>query len=281
MFRSRMSAILAIAAVLAIGSAAVTSCYHPGPPTNPPPTTTTTSTSFVPTMGQLTIAPSDGAPGTIVSVQGSNCISQAGHVEVFLATTEAPTTRLVQVVTGAQPPGFPGDWSTALTVPQVVGGSDYLIEAQCWGDGTGFGHPGVQVVYFNYNSSPFTVDPSAATTTTPTTVPQGQLAVAPSDGAAGTIVSVQGSNCVSDAGHIEVFLATTENPSFRLFERDAIAANNPPGNWSVELFTIPGGLVPGSDYEIEAQCWGDGTPFGQPGQQVLYFTYTPQPFTVD
>src|SRR5262249_20101212 len=112
-------------------------------------TTTTTSTSFVPTQGQVTVAPSDGASGTVVNVQGSNCVSDAGHIEVFLATTEAVTTRLAEGDALADSVGSPGDWSAAFTVPQgVAAGSDYLIEAQCWGDGTGFGHPGMQVVYF-------------------------------------------------------------------------------------------------------------------------------------
>lgn len=125
--------------------------------------------------------------------------------------------------------------------------------------------------------------PSPSTTTTTTMAPlepQGQLGVAPSDGPAGTVVRVQGSFCRSDAGHIEVFLATTEAPSTRLSESDAIAVSTLPANWSVEL-TIPQGTASGSDYVIEAQCWGDGTGLGHPGQQVEYFAYTGSSFTVD
>jgi len=118
------------------------------------------------------------------------------------------------------------------------------------------------------------------TTTTTTTVPQGQVALTPSDGVAGTVVSVRGSGCVSDAGHVEVFLATTEAPSTRLAESDTVVVNAQPGNWGVEL-TIPQSTASGSDYVITAQCWGDGTPFGHGGQQVLYFAYDPHPFTVD
>jgi hypothetical protein len=123
-------------------------------------------------------------------------------------------------------------------------------------------------------------DPPPTTTTTPTTLPQGQIGVAPTDGPIGTVVNVLGSNCVSDAGHIEVFLATTEDPTTRLTQSGVVADARPPGNWSVAL-TVPAGVAPGSDDLVEAQCWSDGTPFGHPGQQVLYFAYTSQPFTVD
>jgi hypothetical protein len=125
--------------------------------------------------------------------------------------------------------------------------------------------------------------PTSTTTTTATTVPslpQGQLAVSPADGAPGAAIGVQGSWCISDFGQAEIFLATSEDPSTHVAESYVRASPYQPGNWSAEL-TIPQGVAPGSDYLIEAQCWGDGTPFGHPGQQVEYFAYNSSPFTVD
>ena len=159
MFRSRLFTVVAIAGVLAFGTAALTQCSPGIDPTKlPPPSTTTTTTRVPPIQGQLTVAPSDGAGGAVISVQGSGCISDAGHVEVFLATAENPSARLVEVQTGVVS-APPGDWSVDLTIPEATApGSDYLIEAQCWGDGTPFGLGGMQVEYFAYNAEPFTVD---------------------------------------------------------------------------------------------------------------------------
>jgi len=121
-----------------------------------------------------------------------------------------------------------------------------------------------------------TIELSSATTLPPTVPLTG---VVPTEGMPGTMVAVQGSECISDAGHIEVFFVSDADPFARLAESDAIAASTPPGDWSVNL-RIPDDVVPGDGYEIDAQCWGDGTPFGHPGQQVEYFGYDPQPFTV-
>jgi hypothetical protein len=249
MFQTRVSAILTIAGVLAVGSAAVTDCYGGG------------------TTNNRLLAPSGAPHGTDEPVSGTGCLSIAGHPEVFLATAADPSTRLTQAVGGVEA-GGPGDWTAILTIPQTLApGSGYIIGAQCWGDGTAQGLPGQQVLYFAYTSAPFTVE-----------LAQGELAVAPSDGTAGTVVTVQGTGCDTSviAGHVEVFLVTTADPSTRLAEVNAAAL----GDWSATL-TIPQTVAPGSDYLVGAQCWGDGYAQGHPGQQVLFFSYTSEPFTVD
>ncbi len=228
-----------------------------------------------PSQSLTSVLPTEGAPGALIAVRGSDCISDAGHIEVFLAAAADPLTRLADggAIASWSPPG---DWSASLRIPDdAAPGADYEIGAQCWGDGTPFGHPGQQVEYFGYEPQPFTV-------TEPTATPQPSqplTSVLPTEGVPGTVAAVRGSQCISDAGHIEVFLAKDADPLTRLAESDTGAVSNDPGDWSVNLH-VPADAAPGNDYEIGAQCWGDGTPFGHPGQQVEYFGYEPQPFTV-
>jgi hypothetical protein len=103
--------------------------------------------------------------------------------------------------------------------------------------------------------------------------------VIPTEGTAGVVVAVNGSQCISDAGHIEVYFAANADPFTRLAESDAVAVSSPPGDWSVNLH-VPDNVPAGNAYAIGAQCWGDGTPLGHPGEQVEYFGYQPQAFTV-
>ena len=171
MLRSRLFTVLTFAGVLAFGAAAMSNCYGGGTMGNPAPTTTTAATSSTVRTTTTTavsssdgpstiVTPSDATAGAIVNVQGSGCSSIAGHIEVFLATIEDPITRLAESDSGAQN-NLPGDWSVGLTIPQSVApASDYLVEAECWGDGYWQGYPGQQVEYFAYAAHPFTVDAS-------------------------------------------------------------------------------------------------------------------------
>jgi hypothetical protein len=134
-----------------------------------------TSTSFderttvAPTVPLTAVVPTEGTPGTDVAVQGSECVSDAGHIAVFLAGDANPDTRLAEVGPIAES-SEPGDWNANLRIPDdVAPGGDYFIGAQCWGDGTGRGHPGEQVEYFGYLPQPFTVTAPMTTTTAPTT----------------------------------------------------------------------------------------------------------------
>jgi hypothetical protein len=160
MGRSQWFTVAAFAGVLAFGPAAATQCGGPGSGPLPTTTTTTTEAPFAP-YHQVVVAPSDAPAGAVVNVRGSGCASDAGEINIYLETTESPSTHLATSFAVAWPswlPG-PGNWSADLTIPQgVAPGSDYIIDAQCWGDGTPFHQPGIQVEYFAYDTYPFTVD---------------------------------------------------------------------------------------------------------------------------
>src|SRR5215468_6224362 len=131
MFRTRLFTVMVVAGLLGLASAGFVRCGSGGTGMPPPSTTTTT----MPAPGTIGVAPSHAVAGTVVSIQASGCSSVAGYIPVFLVTTEDPSTRLSET-DGFPENGAPGNWSVELTIPQSVApGSDYLIEAQCWGDG--------------------------------------------------------------------------------------------------------------------------------------------------
>ena len=147
MFHSRLSAILTIAGVLAVGSAAVTNCYGRGSVGGPPPTTTTTTAPIARSFGFF---PTFGGPGTPVMAHGTGCVGAHPEAIIALTANADPTTVLAQ---GAGFPDASGNWQTDLQTPwNVTNGGAYSITATCYA-------PYPTAVVFVYGSEPFTGAP--------------------------------------------------------------------------------------------------------------------------
>jgi hypothetical protein len=222
-----------------------------------------TPTTLKPTQPLTLAYPQAGPAGTDVTVEGSQCSSDAGHVEVFFISVDAPDVRLANAGSLAAH-GYPGDWSTVLQVPDVDPSGIYLIGAQCSGDGAPQGHGGEQVEYFGYLPVRFTFADTIETTipTMPTTTipaPPGFILDVPNpdEGAAGTVVTVTGSGCGGTSALIDAYFSTLENDFDTAIGPVVHAHPNQNGDWTVKL-VVPAALDPDQRNIVAAQCM-DGT----------------------
>jgi hypothetical protein len=121
-----MSAILIIAGVLAVGSAAVTNCY--GGPVGPPPTTTTTTAPIAPTSF---ISPEVAGPDTPMVASGTGCVGTNPEVRLVVTPQADPTT---VVAGGTAVPDASGNWQANFYLPPtgITNGTRYAMTATCY-----------------------------------------------------------------------------------------------------------------------------------------------------
>jgi hypothetical protein len=111
----------------------------------------------------LTVTPTSGPAGTVVTVSGDDCAFNS--ISIFLV--KLPSAVVAQSGTESSDNGT---WSGTVTVPQGADpAADYVVTAQC------FVSAGEQSqVKHDYEQVPFDVTGGGTTPTTPTTTPPGE-----------------------------------------------------------------------------------------------------------
>jgi hypothetical protein len=202
----------------------------------------TAATSSAVTPGEsFTVSPSGGAPFTVVSVSGANCVGQSAAAELENVSGDdfpGGTGTIAGAFIGffATPDGN-GDWSGTFTIPPIVPTGQYRVVARCGSD--------------TYGPQPFEVLPGEL----------ASMAVTPTRAVAGTdvVLSVSGTLCRSINGQdvARVDLADFEAAD-EFLVRESVSPD-PAGTWSAAL-TIPAG-TPAGMYFVAAQCVINGFQF--------------------
>lgn len=137
-------------------------------------------------LGDITVDPSSGPAGTVVTVSGDDCafpqqIEQPRgepspfQVDLWFEAGEQ----------SAQAPAQQGSWSHEFTVPEGTAPGVYLITAACYN-----GEGEIRRLLGTYNDGEFTVpEPPTTTTVAPTTTAAPTTTVAPTSAAPTTTVA--------------------------------------------------------------------------------------------
>jgi hypothetical protein len=122
-----MAAILTIAGVLAVGSAAVTNCYGGGS-VGPAPTTTTTT---APPPLSVGVFPEVAGPDTMMRADGTGCVGTNPEVRFVVTPQADPATVIAD---GNAVPDASGNWQEYFSLPPVgiTNGTWYSMTATCY-----------------------------------------------------------------------------------------------------------------------------------------------------
>ena len=188
----------------------------------------------------FTVSPSQGAPFTIISVSGINCMGQAAAAELEDLTGDdrpggtgaIPGANAFVFVTsdGA------GNWSGSITVPPVVAAGEYRLVASCGPDA--------------YAPQPFEVLAGDL----------ASMSVSPTQATAGTdvVISISGTLCRGANAQIDVGIPDESRGADEFIAREFVTPDSE-GTWSAQL-TIPA-TTPAGSYVVDGRCSAGNRPF--------------------
>ena len=208
----------------------------------------TTVTSGAITPGEpFSVSPSQGAPFTVISVSGANCVGQsaAAELEDLTGDDRPGGTGAIpgaNVIVFATPDGA-GNWSGSITVPPVVAAGQYRVVASCGPD--------------TYAPQLFEVLAGDL----------ASMSVSPTQATVGTdvVISVSGTLCRGTNAQVDVGIPDESKGADEFIAREFVTPDSE-GTWSAQL-TIPATTPPGS-YVVAGQCSAGNRPF---------FFYLPPP----
>jgi hypothetical protein len=195
----------------------------------------TAVTSAAITPGEsFNVSPSQGAPFTVISVSGANCIGQPAAAELEdLTGDDLPGGTGVipgaNVIVFATPDGS-GNWSGNIAVPPVVAAGQYRVVASCGPDA--------------YAPQPFQVlaGELASMSVSPAQAPAG----------ADVVVDVSGTLCRDPNAQADVGILAAGAQQADEFVARVFVTPDSAGNWSTQL-TVPA-ATPAGNYLVAAQC---------------------------
>ena len=179
------------------------------------------------------VSPSQGAPFTVISVSGANCVGQSAKAELEdLTGDDLPggtgAIPAANVITFATPDGA-GNWSGNITVPPVVAAGRYRVVASCGPDA--------------YASQPFDVlagDLASMSVSSTASTPGADV-----------VVSVSGTLCRGVNAQVDVGVPDRSKGADEFVARGFVTPDSA-GSWSAQL-TIPVS-TPAGNYLVATQC---------------------------